>query len=53
VKSITLTESYNSLVRKAGLGSELKQNGEFYSTLWNCRDDFNHALVDHPVNIVA
>ncbi len=44
VKSITLSESYNSLVTRAGLGTELKQAGEFYSTLWNGKGDDDKTL---------
>ncbi len=44
VKTIRLTESYNSLVHKAGLSDDVKQSGEFYSTIWNGRDDNNRAL---------
>lgn len=44
VKSFRPTESHNSLVRKAGLSESLKQNGEFYSTVWNGRDDNNRPL---------
>ncbi len=44
VKTIRLTESYNSLVHKAGLSNDLKQSGEFYSTVWNGRDDNNRPL---------
>ncbi|GAB1367373.1 hypothetical protein MASR1M36_22450 [Candidatus Cloacimonadaceae bacterium] len=29
VKTILISESYNSLVRKAGISGDLKQNGEF------------------------
>jgi hypothetical protein len=44
VKIIRLTESYNSLVSRAGLSDDLKQSGEFYSTVWNGRDDNNRPL---------
>jgi len=44
VKSFRPSESHNSLVRKAGLSESLKQNGEFYSTVWNGRDDNNRPL---------
>lgn len=44
VKTIPLTESYNSLIHKAGLSNDVKQNGEFYSTIWNGKDDNNKAL---------
>ncbi|MBM4400085.1 MAG: T9SS type A sorting domain-containing protein, partial [Candidatus Cloacimonetes bacterium] len=44
VKSMRLTESYNSLVQKAGLSNQVKQNGEFYSTVWNCKNEGNQAL---------
>ncbi len=44
VKTICLTESYNSLVHKAGLSNDVKQTGEFYSTVWNGRDDNNRPL---------
>jgi hypothetical protein len=39
-----LSESYNSLVQKAGLSGDVKQNGEFYSTVWNGKDDRNRPL---------
>ncbi len=44
VKTIRLTESYNSLVSRAGLSHDVKQSGEFYSTVWNGRDDDNRPL---------
>jgi len=44
VKSIVGIESYNSLVHKAGLSGDVKQNGEFFSTIWNGRDDNNKPL---------
>lgn len=44
VKTIRLTESYNSLVSKAGLSQDVKQDGEFYSTVWNGKDDNNRPL---------
>jgi len=44
VKTILISESYNSLVHKAGLSGDVKQNGEFYSTVWNGRDDNNRTL---------
>ncbi|MDD3536115.1 MAG: choice-of-anchor Q domain-containing protein [Candidatus Cloacimonetes bacterium] len=44
VKTIRLTESYNSLVHKAGLSDDVKQSGEFYSTIWNGKDDSNRPL---------
>jgi hypothetical protein len=44
VKTIRVTESYNSLVRKAGLSGDVKQNGEFYSAVWNGNDDNNRPL---------
>lgn len=44
VKTIRLTESYNSLVSRAGLSHDVKQSGEFYSTVWNGRDDNNMPL---------
>ena len=44
VKTIRLTESYNGLVRKAGLTGDVKQPGELYSTVWNGRDDNNRPL---------
>lgn len=44
VKTIQMTESYNSLVSKAGLSHDVKQSGEFYSTVWNGRDDNNRPL---------
>jgi len=44
VKTIRMTESYNSLVHKAGFSNDVKQNGEFYSTVWNGKDDNNRSL---------
>ena len=44
VKTIGMTESYNSLVSKAGLSGDVKQKGEFYSTVWNGKDDNNRPL---------
>ena len=44
VKTIRLTESYNGLVHKAGLSQDVKQDGEFYSTVWNGKDDNNRPL---------
>ncbi|MCB5259913.1 MAG: hypothetical protein LHW48_05470, partial [Candidatus Cloacimonetes bacterium] len=44
VKTIRLTESYNNLMHKAGLSNDVKQNGEFYSTVWNGKDDNNRPL---------
>jgi hypothetical protein len=39
-----LSESYNSLIHKAGLSDDVKQTGEFYSTVWNGKDDQNRQL---------
>jgi hypothetical protein len=38
VRSITLNQSYNDLVRKAGLSKEVNTGGEFYSTVFDCKD---------------
>jgi hypothetical protein len=39
VRTIRINRSFSDLVRKAGLSTEEKQNGEFYFQLWDCRDD--------------
>ncbi len=61
VRSIRLSQSYNDLVRKAGLSNKEwmtqksvrkvsdqvgndKNIGEFYSTVWDCKDDRNQRL---------
>jgi hypothetical protein len=44
VKTMRLSESYNSLIHKAGLSDDVKQTGEFYSTVWNGKDDQNRQL---------
>lgn len=44
VKTVRFTESYTSLVSKAGLSNDVKQDGEFYSTVWNGKDDNNRPL---------
>jgi hypothetical protein len=38
VRSLTISQSYNDLVRKAGLSKEVNTGGEFYSTVFDCRD---------------
>jgi len=55
VKTILISESYNSLVSKAGLSGDVKQNGEFYSTIWNGKDDNNRALASgtYIVKVIA
>jgi hypothetical protein len=44
VKTIILSNSYNGLIRKAGLSGDVKKSGEFFSTVWNGRDDNNKIL---------
>jgi hypothetical protein len=44
VKSITLNQSYNDLVRKAGLSKDVNTTGEFYSTVFDCKDMNSRAL---------
>jgi len=31
-------------LKTAGLSNQVKQNGEFYSTVWNCKNEGNQAL---------
>jgi hypothetical protein len=38
VRSITINQSYNDMVRKAGLSKEVNTGGEFYSTVFDCKD---------------
>jgi hypothetical protein len=38
VRSLNISQSYNDLVRKAGLSKEVNTCGEFYSTLFDCKD---------------
>jgi outer membrane lipopolysaccharide assembly protein LptE/RlpB len=38
VRSLTISQSYNDLVRKAGLSKEVNTGGEFYSTVFDCKD---------------
>jgi flagellar hook assembly protein FlgD len=38
VKTIELTQSLSGLVRIAGLATTETQNGEAYSTVWDCRN---------------
>ncbi len=44
VKSFKVCQSYDSLVHSAGLSGEIKQKGEFYSSVWNGKDNNNKAL---------
>jgi hypothetical protein len=39
VRNIKITQSFSQLVRSAGLSSEDKQSGEYYSQVWDCKDD--------------
>jgi len=38
VRSLTISQSYNDLVHKAGLSKEVNTGGEFYSTVFDCKD---------------
>jgi hypothetical protein len=38
VRSLTISQSYNDLVRKAGLSKDVNTTGEFYSTVFDCKD---------------
>jgi hypothetical protein len=38
VRSLNISQSYNDLVRKAGLSKEVNTGGEFYSTVFDCKD---------------
>ena len=38
VRSLTISQSYNDLVRKAGFSKEVNTGGEFYSTVFDCKD---------------
>ncbi len=44
VRSITLTQSYNDMIRKAGLSKSFNKNGEFYSTVFDCKDSKGQKL---------
>jgi hypothetical protein len=44
VLSKKFVDNYNSLVKKVGLPSNKEQNGEFYSTIWDCRDYQSHKI---------
>jgi hypothetical protein len=39
VRSLTISHSYNDLVKKAGLSKRVSSGGEFYSTVFDCRDE--------------
>ncbi len=39
MRDIKITQSFSQLVRSAGLSSEDKQSGEYYSQVWDCRDN--------------
>ncbi len=39
VRDIKITQSFSQLVRSAGLSSEDKQSGEYYSQVWDCKDN--------------
>jgi len=48
IRTIKLTDSFNSLVRKAGLSELNDQDGrstsEFYSTVWDCKDERSQKI---------
>jgi hypothetical protein len=44
VRSIRLVQSYNDLVHKAGLSKEVKTQGFFYSTVFDCKDERGQKL---------
>ena len=44
VRSIRLVPSYNDLVHKAGLSKEVKTEGIFYSTIYDCKDEQGQKL---------
>jgi hypothetical protein len=39
VRSLTISRSYNDLVRQAGLSKQVSSGGEFYSTVFDCKDE--------------
>jgi hypothetical protein len=39
VRSLTISHSYNDLVRKQGCPNRSAAGGEFYSTVFDCRDE--------------
>ena len=38
------TQSYDDLVRKARLSRQSRHDGEFYSTVYDCKDATGHKL---------
>ena len=48
IRSIKITQSFSQLVRSAGLSSEDKQSGEYYSQVWDCKDN-NRKLVSSGI----
>lgn len=44
VRSIHLTQSYQDMLRKAGLSKYDSQGGEFYSSVFDCRNDRGQKL---------
>ncbi len=39
IRDLKITQSFSELVRSAGLSSEDKQSGEYYSQVWDCKDN--------------
>jgi hypothetical protein len=44
VRSLTISHSYNDLVRKAGLSKQVSSGGEFYSTVFDCKNERSQKL---------
>lgn len=51
IKTIRLSKIYSNIIMKAGLSDQVKQNGEFYSTIWNGKQD-NNKLVSSGTYLV-
>jgi hypothetical protein len=44
VRSLSLSQSFNDMVRKAGLSKDVNTGGEFYSTVFDCKDMCSRPL---------
>ncbi len=55
VRSIALSQRYSDHVRKAGLSEYSKQNREFYSTVFDCRNNNGQKLPSgiYLINVIA
>ncbi len=44
VRDLKINRSFSQLIRSAGLSSDEKQTGEYYSQVWDCKDNYRKSV---------